>query len=357
MPDSEKLSYKFQRLREAIRTAILSGELTHKLPGERELARRFGANAKTISKALTDLTSEGMLVRQVGRGTFVAETAGTGIRTTGRPGQRVACLASEHVDRSGFTTLFEMVSDRLEQRGHHALRMIVPAPSGELAERCLPISQLRELSGILIMCSVPSAALLADLARRHIPAVLCNVASREIRCNAVIADYARGAFELTEHLIQLGHEQIQLTVSDSAGRCVDDFRRGYQTAMQRYGLEPLAPLNGSLDRGLSYATRPGAVVCLGAEQARVLKLRLDSASSDQRASMAAMALPHETHLPMGLTCYEIDTGVILDWAVRLVVDAAPGDDPREVIVPGTFQERGTCYPASARAVTPHQAVL
>ena len=88
MPESEKLSYKFQRLREAIRGAILSGELSDKLPGERELARRFGANAKTISKALTDLTSEGLLVRQVGRGTFVADSQANGTRSAARADRR-----------------------------------------------------------------------------------------------------------------------------------------------------------------------------------------------------------------------------------------------------------------------------
>ena len=52
-----KLSYKFQRLRERIRAAIVSGDLRGKLPGERELARRFNANANTVSKALSELTS------------------------------------------------------------------------------------------------------------------------------------------------------------------------------------------------------------------------------------------------------------------------------------------------------------
>ncbi len=55
------LSYKFQRLREKVRTAITSGELTGKLPGERILAKRFSCNAKTLSKALTDLAAEGLL--------------------------------------------------------------------------------------------------------------------------------------------------------------------------------------------------------------------------------------------------------------------------------------------------------
>src|SRR4051812_11189388 len=63
------LSYKFQRLRERLRTAVASGELSGKLPGERALARRFHVNAKTLSKALTDLAAEGLLDRSIGRGT------------------------------------------------------------------------------------------------------------------------------------------------------------------------------------------------------------------------------------------------------------------------------------------------
>ena len=70
--DSPRLSYKFQRLREQLRTDILSGALGEKLPGERKLGERYNANAKTINKALGDLTSEGLLVRHIGRGTFRA---------------------------------------------------------------------------------------------------------------------------------------------------------------------------------------------------------------------------------------------------------------------------------------------
>src|ERR1700730_6954512 len=66
-----ELSYKFQRLREKLRQAITSGELSGKLPGERALAKRFHCNAKTLSKALTDLAAEGLLERSIGRGTFV----------------------------------------------------------------------------------------------------------------------------------------------------------------------------------------------------------------------------------------------------------------------------------------------
>src|ERR1700753_3002676 len=69
--NTESHSYKFQRLRERIREAVAKGELTGKLPGERMLAKQFHVNAKTLSKALTDLAAEGILDRSIGRGTFV----------------------------------------------------------------------------------------------------------------------------------------------------------------------------------------------------------------------------------------------------------------------------------------------
>src|SRR5678815_98276 len=61
-----RMSYKFQRLREKLRQAVASGELSGKLPGERALAKRFHVNAKTLSKALTDLAAEGVLDRSIG---------------------------------------------------------------------------------------------------------------------------------------------------------------------------------------------------------------------------------------------------------------------------------------------------
>src|SRR3954468_8199603 len=73
--NTTRLSYKFQRLREKLRDAVASGELSGKLPGERTLAKRFNVNAKTLSKALTDLAAEGLLDRSIGRGTFVKGSA------------------------------------------------------------------------------------------------------------------------------------------------------------------------------------------------------------------------------------------------------------------------------------------
>src|ERR1700712_1479343 len=113
-PAARRLSYKFQRLRERIRAAIDAGELAGKLPGERSLARQFNVNAKTLSKALTDLAAEGVLKRNIGLGTFVRDESALPVP------QKILLLAASE-SNSLATTLTDFGLDVQ----HHA-------PAGEL---------------------------------------------------------------------------------------------------------------------------------------------------------------------------------------------------------------------------------
>lgn len=66
---------KYEAIKAAIRSAIDSGELPpgSRLPPERRLAERFDCNYHTVRHALKELKELGLIVRQVGSGTFVAE--------------------------------------------------------------------------------------------------------------------------------------------------------------------------------------------------------------------------------------------------------------------------------------------
>jgi GntR family transcriptional repressor for pyruvate dehydrogenase complex len=60
----------------AIAQGIVTGRLAagSRLPAERDLAKRFGAARNTVRKTMKALEREGVVVRQVGRGTFVVGT-------------------------------------------------------------------------------------------------------------------------------------------------------------------------------------------------------------------------------------------------------------------------------------------
>lgn len=63
-----------QAIYQSLRNSIVEGRLGSgaRLPTERALASSFGAARNTVRKTMNLLVSEGMIVRHVGRGTFVA---------------------------------------------------------------------------------------------------------------------------------------------------------------------------------------------------------------------------------------------------------------------------------------------
>lgn len=65
---------QYIRIREDLRTRILSGELSRgeKLPSEEELAASYGVSRMTLRQSMSDLVDEGLLYRKHGVGTFVA---------------------------------------------------------------------------------------------------------------------------------------------------------------------------------------------------------------------------------------------------------------------------------------------
>jgi GntR family transcriptional regulator len=65
----------YVRIQDRLRTALTTGELRpgDKLPTEAELSAEFRTTRSTVRHALDRLVFEGLIVRQVGRGSFVTE--------------------------------------------------------------------------------------------------------------------------------------------------------------------------------------------------------------------------------------------------------------------------------------------
>jgi len=55
-----------------IAVRIEAGEITHKLPAERDLAREYGVAYQTVRHAMKVLRERGLIITRQGRGTFVA---------------------------------------------------------------------------------------------------------------------------------------------------------------------------------------------------------------------------------------------------------------------------------------------
>lgn len=207
-PATGRLSYKFQRLREKIRQAIQSGELSGKLPGERTMAKRFHANAKTLSKALTDLAAEGLLERSIGRGTYVRGS----VPAAAQQGKWLLLCDPADADSPLVRQLIERV------------------PEAEVSTDAAHLrpSYLSQFTTVLDLSTQTPDAMLRDLVVRNLNVLLVGREPGTYSVPAVEVDRAAGAAALGRDLLLRGHRNLaavqgrRSTILGAALRAVAD---------------------------------------------------------------------------------------------------------------------------------------
>jgi|GEM_PF-1038717 len=346
-----KLSYKYQRLRERLRQAVQDGEWSGKLPGERRLAKCYRANAKTINKALNDLALEGLLVRHIGRGTFVAGSEPSE-KTLPNKLRHFGWLTPAGQNHSYRYRMYDRAVEMLQQKGHRLTRLyVMTSIEGELMEDTLGPGALHEMDGVVLFSSHPSREFLATLRRRHVPMVMANNHHKQIKTPVVVSDYSHGAFSLCEQLVALGHSRIQLLISSELLPAATAAETGYHAVMNRHGLRTWKPL--TVAPGLDWQDllagddRPTALVCVGgplaveaSDQAVVAGLVQPS-----MLSISALAEPGETLMAeRSITAYEVDPELIVYWITELLVSAPFSLSSEMVVVPGCLRDRGSAAP-------------
>ena len=191
----QRLSYKFQRLRERLREAIETGVLSGKLPGERVLARQFRVNAKTLSKALTDLAAEGLLERTIGRGTFVRGASTDGDGQVKKEAGRWLLLC-----RSGC----ECSALALALRGVHSDTEVL----SDLAT--LRPSFLNGFTAVVDLHGELPELILRDLILRSLRVILVDSLPKTYSTHSVLIDRPFCAGMVARDLIQQGYRHLMV---------------------------------------------------------------------------------------------------------------------------------------------------
>jgi hypothetical protein len=250
---SVRLSYKFQRLREKLRDAISSGELSGRLPGERKLARKFRVNAKTLSKALTDLAAEGLLDRSIGRGTFVKGSADP---ATPAVAEKWLIICDE--DQSRSTVVLNLLAANSEAQC--SIGMPPQRPSF-----------LNPFKAVVIFSRDIPEAFIRDLVVRNIAVVVADRQPGTYSTHAVLIDRSHGASIIARDLMLDGHRR--LAVVEERGNT--ELATAVRHTAQRYApdatIEPLdvADAHAAIEHGVT------AIICDSFDAADRLRARLD----------------------------------------------------------------------------------
>lgn len=227
----------YQQIRDILRQEILNAMSPgERIPPERDLARRFSATRSTIGRAIAALVSEGLLVRQVGRGTFVVRVEEATTRVLNRTvGLMLSYLRGEFP--AG------IVRSVVNQLRGHGYRAVLSYSQDSTATEAGEIDRLTQdgLDGVIILpVALPgNESLHASLTRLGFPMVFVDRTLPSVDADCVGTDNFWGAYETTSRLIARGHRRIAhftwLREWDSTA--IRQRREGYEQALMDHGIE------------------------------------------------------------------------------------------------------------------------
>jgi len=309
------MSYKFQRLRERLRQAIASGELAGKLPGERTLAKRFHVNAKTLSKALTDLAAEGLLDRSIGRGTYVKGSAPS--------------------DTAAGRWLVLCDADQTNRALVEALRAANPGMQISTNPNDLRPSFLNQFAAVIDIASATPEQFLRSLVVRGIPIVSVNQEPKTYSMHTVLLDMPLSVSRLARDLMLAGHTRFAAVEPRGSAALAQTIRQ----AAARYAPGAVVDSCNANEIGALVESGVTAVICDSARSAQQSRAILQQAGIDVpgRISVTAAGLLED---PAPCTGFFCETKQVVDAIVELLT-GAPSGRPTALWLTGTYFDGGT----------------
>jgi LacI family transcriptional regulator len=195
--------------------SILSDEIKRgiygpsgRLPAERDLAERFGVSRTSVRECLNYLVKDGVVVRLVGKGTFVSQEGGEPGKTQ-EPVSRLAFLIGDNIFRfvqPGYTRILVGAEQAARQQNFQLLFRSIGEEEND-PEFGLPHKTRQAIEGALVAGGLRKTTL-ERLLEWHVPVVLTDLIVENDVASAVGADYGSGTRQALEHLAALGHTRI-----------------------------------------------------------------------------------------------------------------------------------------------------
>lgn len=234
MSEKEKgAGFKYREISEWILKKIQNGSYKYntKIPSEQTLCRKFGMSRQTVRRAIKELTEEGYLRTEKGRGTFV-------VRQRNRQSHTIGVLMSymheylfvdilrgveEVLDANGFSMEVGITNNHLDKERTFLQRMVENDIAGLIIE------------GTRSALPNPNVRYLQQLQDKGIPIVFIHNRYLNFPCLTFVMDDEALSYKMTEMLIKAGHKQIAGIFKGDDLQGVRRYK-GYVDALCEYGI-------------------------------------------------------------------------------------------------------------------------
>ena len=198
-----KANPKYRQLKEIIKKEINKGKLKpgDRIPAEERIAEKYEVSLGTVRQAMAELANEGLIYKEQGRGTFVAEkkrektfTIGLLLTDIGNPFfSQLARSIQEKAHTLEYSVIYYNTNDQL-LRETESIDMLIK----------------RLVDGVILVPVLKDGEerLMQKLRENDIPFVYLDRYLNEPASDYIIIDNLSGVRQAMEYLISLGHRRI-----------------------------------------------------------------------------------------------------------------------------------------------------
>ncbi len=201
----------------------------------REIARKTGVSAATVSRALNNHPDISEETRR--RVALAANEAGYAMPFSARH----KCCVGLVVDNHRALNLYDCLLLNGIRRGLHAARLDVQfvdvTRDMNVAESHTAFFQSRGLHGVIIPPGSNNRRLSLDIAEEGFPCVTIAERFEEPNVAYVCCDTSGASKRAIDHLIDLGHERIGLALPPFSDHDHEDRLEGYRRSLKSHGIE------------------------------------------------------------------------------------------------------------------------
>jgi LacI family transcriptional regulator len=214
------------------------------MPTIRDVAKHAGVAPITVSRVINDSGYVSQATR-----TRVEEAIDTLGYVPNMLGQSLRfkqtmtlALVLTDITNPFWTTVARGVEDVAQANGYSII-LCNTDESKAKQEQYLNMLLRRRIDGIILVPTNSSSAPVHTIQRQDIPVVLLDrqLPDPDLRVDIVRAESESGAYQLTEHLLSLGHRHITMLAGPKTVSTAVDRVSGYQRALAEAGLEDTSP--------------------------------------------------------------------------------------------------------------------
>jgi DNA-binding LacI/PurR family transcriptional regulator len=229
----------YYQVYQSILERIQNGEFLegNPLPPERKLVEEYGTSRITIVKALDMLENDGFIDRQHGRGTFVASTSDVSKGTSAMRANGTIGMVVPYLSHPYLISIMAGIA-REANRAGFALQVISSFENpAEERKQLESLTEDRALDGLIVYPRLNESSLnLYRNVSEKKPMVMVDRYVSGLETDRVLFQDELAGFELTELLIEKGHQRIAWISHEAPATSVQNRLVGHRRALQKHGI-------------------------------------------------------------------------------------------------------------------------